>query len=438
MKKKIFAVLAGMALVYLVGSRVYEAQQQADAPAKRKAGGRLVNVDLTEARIGSIREELLLTGSLKPKEIVDVNPKVTGRIEAIRYLVRDSVRAGQLVAQIEDEELEQQVKRSEASFAVSSANIASRKAELANEQASLDRAQLLFDEDLLSSQEYQQQKTSLEVMQAQLQLAEAQSQQAMAELSEFRIRLEQTKIYAPMSGVVSQRYVDPGALVAPNNPILQIVNLATMVTQGNVPERNVGKLRVGNEANVVVDAISDRDFQGRVARIAPVLDAATRSAVIEIDIANPDMALKAEMFARITLDLGSMRDATLIPRDGLVYRGQQPGVFVVEGETQRPVFRVIETGLTREDQIEVLANLDAGTRIVGRGATMLRDGDRISTGGPGGGGPGGGGNRAGGNRGAAPAKAAGAQGKAAGAQGQAAGAPAKKAASRPGGSPGAD
>ncbi len=389
-KKRILAVLIGLGLVYLVGSRVYEANQTASAPAKKKAGGRVINVDLTEARTGEISEILTLTGSLKPKEVVDVNPKVTGRIERIHFLVGDRVRQGTLIAEIEDDELEQQVMRSEASHAVSQANITSRRAELANAKADLERARLLFEEDLLSPQEYQQSQTSLEVMEAQVELAQAQAQQSQAELNELRIRLASTRVYAPMSGIVSARYVDPGALVAPNNPILQIVNLSTMVTQGNVPERSVGKLAVGNSADVIVDAIPERDFEGRVARIAPVLDAATRSAVIEIDIANPKTVLKAEMFARISLDLGTMREATLIPRDGLVYRGQQPGVYIVEGDSVQPIFRVIETGMSRDDQVEVLANLDAGTRIVGRGATMLRDGDRISTGAGGGGPPGGG------------------------------------------------
>ena len=383
-KKRIVAVLFGIVLVYLVGSRVYEANQAASAPGKKKAAGRVINVDVTEARIGPVREELLLTGSLKAKETVDINPKITGRIERINFLVGDWVEAGAIVAEIEVDELEQQVKRSEASYSVSVANIASRKAELASSKADLDRAKLLFDEDLLSPQEYQQAQTSLEVLEAQVQLAEAQLEQSTAELSELRIRLEQAKIYAPMSGLVSARYVDPGALVAPGNSIIQIVNLSTMVTRGNVPERNVDKLAVGRAAAVHVDAIPGRQFEGRVARIAPVLDAATRSAIIEIDISNPGAVLKAEMFARITLDLGSTREATLIPRDGLVYRGQQPGVYVVSDQQDRPVFRVIETGLTREGEIEVLANLDPGTRIVGRGATMLRDGDRISTG-PGGG-----------------------------------------------------
>ena len=175
--------------------------------------------------------------------------------------------------------------------------------------------------------------------------------------------------------------MDEGALISPSTPIVRIVNLATMVTRGNVPERNVGRLSIGNEATVRVDAIPDRAFTGRVARIAPVLDAATRSALIEIDIPNPQGGLKAEMFARIELDLGTTREAILIPRAGLVYRGQQPGVYTVEGD--RPTFRAIETGLTREDQVEVLANLEPGVKIVARGATMLREGDRIRVAGAG-------------------------------------------------------
>ncbi len=387
-KKKIIAILIGIGLVYLVGSRVYDANELANAPAKKKAAGRVINVDLIEVSTGEIREELLLTGALRPKEMVDINPKGTGRIENIYFQVGDNVENGQLIARIENDEVEQQVKRSEAAYEVSKANIVSRQAELENSMANLARAQQLFDEGLLSSQEYQQQKSSLRVMEAQLNLAEAQAQQSIAELSELNIRLEQTDILAPMSGIVSVRYVDPGALVTPSNSILQVVNLKTMVTQGNVPERSISRLRVGNHANVFVDAIPDREFTGVVARIAPILDAATRSALIEIDILNPEMLLKAEMFVRIGLDLGSMRQTTLISRDGLVYRGQQPGVYVVEGGTDRPVFRVIETGLTREGQVEVLANLNIGTQIVGRGATMLRDGDRITTGrgGPGGGG----------------------------------------------------
>jgi RND family efflux transporter MFP subunit len=377
--KRLIAIVVGGGLVYFVGSRVYELKQEQDAPAKKKAAGaRVVSVDLTSAERGQVREVLLLTGALKAKESVDVVPKATGRLEKIHFNVGDRVAKGALVAELEDAELEQRVRRAEAAIAVNAASVTQREAEAANVKANLARGQQLFEEGLLSSQEYEQQRTSLEMIEAQVMLAKAQRQQAEAELRELNIQVEQTKIYAPLAGDIANRYVDVGALVSANMPILRIVNVTTMISQGNVPERNVGKLRVGAEAEVRVDAMPDTVFRGRISRIAPVLDAATRSALIEIDIPNPNRTLRAEMFARINLDLGTTREATLIPRDGLVYRGSQPGVYVLESsESDRPVFRPIETGMTREDQVEVLANLDPGTRIVGRGATMLRDGDRI-------------------------------------------------------------
>ena len=377
--KRGLAILIAGGIVFLVATRVFEAREDAARAKTRRqgwGGGRVVNVDLAQAWTGTVSDVLLLTGALKPKEQVDVASKATGRVESIRFRVGDRIGAGALVAELEDDELRQQVHRAEAAIAVARASYSQRRAEHDNARAELERAESLSQDGLISSQDYEAQKTSLAVVNAQVELAEAQQKQAEAELSELKIRLAQTKIYSPMRGIAARRYVDVGALVSPTTPIIRIVNLSTMVTLGNVPERNIGRLRVGNPATVRVDALPEQPFRGRVARIAPVLDAATRSALIEIDIRNPKGALKAEMFARIELDLGASRQATLIPRDSLVYRSQQPGVYVVEGS--RPVFRSIETGMTRQETVEVLSNLDPGTSIVGRGATMLRDGDRIA------------------------------------------------------------
>jgi RND family efflux transporter MFP subunit len=372
------AVLIGAGLLVFLGIRVYDAQQLQSAPkAGKKGGARTVNVDIIEASIGSVREELLLTGALKPKEMVDITPRATGRVQELAFQIGDMVRAGDLVAELDDDELQQQVNRAEATIEVSRASVMQREAERDNSNAALERANRLLQEQLIAPQDYEASRTGFAVMNAQVALARAQMEQADAELRELKIRLAQTKIYAPMSGIAATRYVDVGALVSPSTPILRIVNLSTMVTQANVPERSLGSMRVGNEAQVFVDAMPDRDFRGRIARIAPVLDAATRTAFVEIDIPNPEGVLKAEMFARVQLDLGTTRQATLIPREGLVYRGQQPGVYIIEGDT--PTFRAIETGLTREDQVEVLANLTAGTKIAGRGASMIQEGDRVST-----------------------------------------------------------
>ena len=375
--------LIGLALVAglagLGGFRlwqVYERQSAVKAKdAAKKGGARVVSVRVAEARVGAIPQELLLAGALKPKELVEVNAKVTGRVQKLNFQIGDRVKRGDLIALLDDDELVQQVNRAMASLTVAKAAAAQREAELANSRADLVRFEALFREGLVPQRDLEAHQTAARVVESQLQLARAQQAQATAELNELRIRREQTRIVAPMNGWVARRHVDVGALVSPSTPILTLVNLATMVTLASVPEREVGALRVGMDAEVYLDAFGDRLFTGHVARISPVLDAATRSALVEIEIPNPDGRLKAEMFARVKLNTASTRQTVLIPREALVYRGEQPGVYIVrEGA---PEFRTIETGTMQGDLVEALTNLQPGTKIVATGASMLTEGDRI-------------------------------------------------------------
>jgi RND family efflux transporter MFP subunit len=381
--KRVIAVIVLAGFGSFVGYRIWQAYENKEKAEKATTqprggpgtGGRVVAVSVAAVRSGSVREEIEITGALKPKEQVDVTTQVTGRVQSLTLQVGDFVRQGQVIAQLEDAELGQQVRRAEAAQAIVRANQQQRQAELANARADLERAQKLLDAGLLSRQEFETKQTGFRVIESQIALTGAQAEQALAERRELQLRMQQMRIVSPMSGYVAQRFVDVGAVVSPSTPIVRVVNLSTLVTLANVPEGQVSKLRVGNRAIVNVDAFGDRAFEGRIARVAPVLDPATRSASVEVEIPNPTGALKAEMFARVKLDLGVEREAVLIPREALVYRGQQPGVYVVAA--RRPEFRSIETGSTQGQHVEVISNLAAGTRIVSRGAAMLTEGDQI-------------------------------------------------------------
>jgi RND family efflux transporter MFP subunit len=385
MKSRVTKLLALVLLAAaggFAGYRVWQAFEkkalaERSGPGQGRGGSaaRTVSVSVAKARTAPVRQDIEITGSLKPKEQVDVTSKVTGRVERLTLQVGDRVERGQLIAELDDAELGQQVRRAEAALQVVRAGEQQRRAELANAKADVDRAQRLVDAGLLSRQDFETKQTGLRVIQSQIALTQAQADQAAAELRELKIRQQDMRIMAPMSGFIAQRYVDVGAVVSPSTPIVKLVNLSTLVTVANVPERAISKLRVGNRAVVTIDAFGDQAFEGRVARVAPVLDAATRSALVEVEIPNRTGQLKAEMFARVKLDLGSTRDAVVVPRDALVYRGQQAGVFVVE--SRRPVFRSVETGSTHGDQVEVVANLEPGTTVVNRGAAMIEEGDQI-------------------------------------------------------------
>lgn len=381
--KRFIAIIVVLGTAGFLGYRVwdaYEAKQIADGKASgngagKKGGGQIVTVGTAEARQGQVREEIQITGALRPKEQVDVTAKVTGRVENVRVNIGDRVRRGDLLAELEDLEIQQQVRRATAAQEVVRATLAQRRAEMANAEADLERSRQLMEGGLIPRQEYESKQTSFRVVQAQVQLTQAQGEQAQAELNELRIRFEQMKIVSPIDGVIAERFVDVGAVISPATPVVRVVNLSTLITRANVPEREVSKLRLGNRALVVVDAFGDTTFEGKVSRISPVMDAATRSALVEVEIPNRDSNLRAEMFARVTLDLATLRPALLVPREALVYRGQQAGVYVLSG--RRPMFREIEPGITQGNEVEVLANLAPGTTVVARGAAMITEGATI-------------------------------------------------------------
>lgn len=338
-------------------------------------GVRVTPVETALVRQDVIREQISLVGSLKPKEQVEIVPRITGRVEQLTVDVGDRVQEGQVIARLEDEELAQQVLRAEASLGVAEATIAQREAELRNAVAEERRAGQLISEGLLSVQAQETVQTRARVVESQLKLAQAQVRQAEAELQELRIRLRQTDVISPLTGWVARRYVHPGALVNPSTPIVNVLMLSSMVTQVRVPEHQFARLRVGNRAVVSIDAFQGTPFEGRVARISPLLDPATRSGSVEIEIPNPGGLLKAEMSARIQMDLGIEREVLLVPRDALLMRGSQSGVVVLDDDTAR--FQQIQTGVTTDQGVEVLDGLAAGATVVTRGAQGLRDGDRV-------------------------------------------------------------
>ena len=332
-------------------------------------------VEVAQVERGTLREVISLVGSLKPKEQVEVSPKITGRVEKIYVDVGDQVEAGAVLAELEGEELDQQVRRAEATMAVAEASVGQRRAELDNARADQTRSAELQAQGLISLQAHQTAETRVAVVESQLRLAEAQVLQAKADLTELQIRLQQTRILSPLTGWVARRYVHPGALVNPNVPLLTLLQLSTMVAQVNVPERDLTRLRVGNRGSVTIDALAGRIYEGRVARISPLLDPTTRSGLVEIEIPNPNSELKAEMFARIQMNLGTERQALLVPREAVVLRGQTTGVNVLLAD--RVQFRPIHTGTATEQGVEVLEGLTEGATVVTRGTQDLKDGDAV-------------------------------------------------------------
>jgi RND family efflux transporter MFP subunit len=268
---------------------------------RRGSGGRRVSVEVAEVKVGGVQETLGYVGSLHPQTSVEVFSKVEGRLEEIFVDVGSWIKEGSLIARIEQEEIIEEVRETEASVRVAQATLKGKEAEMKNLERQLERSKLLFKKNFISRQELDTVETQHYSAIAQTDLAKAQVAQKEAVLQNARIHLRNTEIRSPITGYVGKKLLDRGAMIKTSTPIVSLVAIDPVTTLISVVERDYRKMKPGLAASIQVDAYPGRTFSGKIARISPVLDKDTRTADIEIEIPNSGKELKPGMFAKVEI-----------------------------------------------------------------------------------------------------------------------------------------
>jgi HlyD family secretion protein len=334
-----------------------------------------MTVELAKASMASLDAEIMVVGNLIGETTVAVAPRTAGRLEEIYVRLGDRVNRGQRIAKIEDYEIVEQVKQAEAAQEVSLATIRQREADLKLAETNVERSRSLYEKKLLPKQTLDDNEARYLASIAQVDLARAQTTQSKARLDELRINLANTVITSPVTGFVARRAVDPGAFVSQNVPVADVVDITLVRLVANVVEKDLKQLESGNSANVQVDAFPGETFAGRIARVSPVLDPATRTAPIEIEIPNPTFRLKPGMYARVGITTQTRKNALVLPANSVVDLGGRRGVFQLQNNVA--VFRTVQVGTEKGDIVEILAGLKEGEEVISTGAGALRDGDRV-------------------------------------------------------------
>lgn len=395
---KRFVIIAGIVIAALAGVAVYSgffSRPPAEAAAQRPAGGMggfgggqfarpPMTVELASPGRADLSQQLTVVGNLVGEQTVAVVPKTAGRLEEVYIKLGDRVTRGQRMAKIEDREIREQVKQAEAAFEVARATIRQREADLKFAQTNLDRARELFQRELLPRQTLDDAEARHQAAAAQLELARAQLTQSEARLQELRFTLANTVITSPVNGFVARRAADPGAYVSQNAPVADVVDISTVRLVANVVEKDMRRVGPGDPAKVEVDALPGEVFTGRIARVAPVLDPATRTAQMEVEIPNPANRLKPGMYARVNLTIDQRENALVVPANAVVDRDGQRGVFLAADNTA--TFRPVQIGIEDTVNVEILGGVSETDRVITTGAAALQTGDRIVLAGqPGGG-----------------------------------------------------
>ncbi|MDX9786706.1 MAG: efflux RND transporter periplasmic adaptor subunit [Desulfobacterales bacterium] len=341
-----------------------------------------VPVEVAPIQHGPIALQRAFSGELEALAAFVVAPKVSGRVEHVIVNIADTVTRGQVVAELDNDEYVQAVAQAQADLLVAGANLSEAGSALKIADREFKRTESLLKRGIASDSEFDVARQDILAKQAKLKVAEAQVTKFKSSLETANIRLGYTKVTAGWTGgsehrVVAERYVDEGQTVAANAPLLLIVELHPIVGVVFVTERDYAHLKPGQSVLLTTEAYPGETFTGRIDRIAPVFQTATRQARVEMTIDNSAYRLKPGMFIRATVVLARVPEAAIVPEQALTMRHDRHGVFVVRESEQSVAWREVEVGIREDGRVQVKGEGLSG-RVVTLGQQLLSDGSPIT------------------------------------------------------------
>jgi RND family efflux transporter MFP subunit len=340
-----------------------------------------VAVEVAPVTQGSIVSHGVFGGTLRPRAQFTVAPKVAGRVERLMVDVGDTVKRGDLIAKLDDDEYQQAVAEAKANLAVGDAQLAQANNALQIARREFERVQTLQQRGIASESELDQARSALEAAQAQAQVAGSQVQREQAALRAAEIRRSYTDVHAGWEGgddtrVVGERFINEGDTVTATDPLVSVLEIVELYAQVFVAERDYGQLSVGQHATLTTDAFPERTFDAHVARLSPQFQTESRQALVELRVSNPQGLLKPGMYVRIEIDLARADDATLVPVTAPVRRQNQHYLFVAAEGQSKVKMVPVELGIQSGRFVQV-KGLSVSGRVVTLGQQLLNDGSEI-------------------------------------------------------------
>ena len=306
-----------------------------------------VPVEIRTIERGDVAAVYSGTAALEADQEAQVVAKVAGEVIELRVEEGQHVKAGELLARLDGDRLRLQSQRA--------------RANLAKMERDLARQKELFDKGLVANESIERAEFDIAALKADLELAE--------------LELSYNDIRAPFDGVIAERQIKVGNTVAVNQVVFRLTDLEPLIAYLHVPERELSKLHAGQPAQLRVDALGGKQFDGSIARISPVVDPATGTFKVTVETPDPSGALMPGMFARFDVVYDLRKDAILIPRASIVEDEANQTVFVVEDEVAHK--RTIRTGLTSGALVEVVEGLQGDEQIVTIGQSGLHEGGKV-------------------------------------------------------------
>jgi membrane fusion protein, multidrug efflux system len=347
-----------LALVFIaLGTLVFagcdnNAPQEAGHPGQQNPGQdkkaqQPIPVAVTSATQGSIASYYNATATLEAEKEAQILARVTGVVNALLAEEGDIVPAGAPLLSIQNEEYRFRVEQTAASAA--------------NLRARYERLEKMLAEELATEEEIQTARSDL---------TNAEANEGLA-----RLDLSYTTVTAPFTGRVTQRLVDIGQNISANTPLFVMADFDPLLARVHVPSREFNRLQKNQPVDLVLDSTGDR-LKGRIKLISPVIDPASGTIKITVEISEYPENTRPGEFAQVQIVTEKRDNATLVPRAAVLTDKGESVVFIplAEGEKLTAERRVVEVGFTDNDNVQILSGLQPGDSVIIKGQRSLKHG----------------------------------------------------------------
>ncbi len=392
-RKRIYWISAALILLLAVCVS-FAFMRQRKPPASNSKAAAVVDVVR-----GPVANSLTIAGQFQPYQEVDLHAKVSGYIRWIKVDIGDRVRQGEVLAELEVPELQDQLQGAQAEVRHTQSEIDRAQSEVVSAssthaalhaaytrllEASKQRPGLIaeqeLDDALAKDQESEAQigvaKASLAAMQQQLGVSRADSHRIQT-LTNYE------QIVSPFNGVVTMRYADTGSLIQSGTssntqsmPVVRVAQSDLLRLRMPVPESDVPYIHDGGDVQVKVNA-TGKVFGGKIVRFARALDSDTRTMLTEVDVPNADLALSPGMYAETSIQLQQRGNAILVPAQAVVQNGGHAYVLVIDA-SHRIEKRTVVLGIQAANRIEIISGLSVGEQVIASGQANYQPGETVT------------------------------------------------------------
>lgn len=309
----------------------------------------LIPVETTVASTGDISSYILLSSNLETEKMTDVYSRVQGLVEKIHVEEGDYVKKGQLLMEIEPDELALEEARA--------------RVEYEQEKNLYERKQAMFEKQLLSKEEFETARFAVDARKIQWETA--------------KLNLDHTKITSSISGVIGERLRRQGDRIQPTDKLFTVINSEEMIAVVHVPEKEVGVVQKGQKVYITSQHLGeDQQFAGWIKRVSPVVDPQSGTFKVTIGISNQDNRLRPGMFVNTHIITDTHVGTVLIPKTAIIYESENMHVYVVRDDIAHKI--QLDAGYQDFEKVEALSGIGAGEKIIVVGQAGLKDGTKVN------------------------------------------------------------